>query len=41
MWFINPGYKHYAVNNGPTARDHLIISIDSQEVISEVLDIKD
>ena len=41
VWFINPGYKHYAVNNGPTARDHLIISIDSQEVISEVLDIKD
>ena len=33
VWFINPGYKHYAVNNGDTPRDHLIISIDSQDVL--------
>jgi hypothetical protein len=33
VWFINPGVKHYAVNGGTTSRNHLIISIDSQESI--------
>ena len=33
VWFINPGVKHYAVNSGDTARNHLIISMDSQEVL--------
>ena len=33
VWFINPGVKHYAENNGDTPRNHLIISIDSQENI--------
>ena len=33
VWFINPGVKHYAVNGGPTPRNHLIISIDSQQAI--------
>ena len=32
VWFINPGVKHYAVNGGTTPRNHLIISIDSQEI---------
>ena len=30
VWFVNPGVKHYAVNDGPTPRNHLIISLDSQ-----------
>jgi quercetin dioxygenase-like cupin family protein len=30
VWFVNPGVKHYAVNDGPTSRNHLIISLDSQ-----------
>lgn len=34
VWFINPGVKHYAINNGETPRNHLIISIDSQEHIN-------
>ena len=33
VWFINPGVKHYAVNNGNTPRNHLIISLDSQEAL--------
>lgn len=33
VWFVNPGVKHYAVNNGTTARNHLIISLDSQEYV--------
>lgn len=37
VWFINPGYKHYAVNNGDTPRDHLIISIDSQDILKDVI----
>ena len=37
VWFINPGYKHYAVNEGDTPRNHLIISIDSQEVLEKYL----
>jgi len=33
VWFINPGVKHFAVNGGNTPRNHLIISLDSQEDI--------
>jgi hypothetical protein len=33
VWFINPGVKHYAENNGKAPRNHLIISVDSQEII--------
>ena len=33
VWFINPGVRHYAINGGKTPRNHLIISIDSQEHI--------
>ena len=33
VWFINPGVKHCAVNGGNTPRNHLIISLDSQEDI--------
>lgn len=33
VWMVNPGVKHYAVNNGPTPRNHLIISCDSQSVL--------
>ena len=31
VWFINPGLKHYAENNGETERNHLILSLDSQK----------
>ena len=33
VWFVNPGVKHYAKNNGDTPRNHLIISMDSQEML--------
>lgn len=33
VWLVNPGVKHYAVNGGTTPRNHLIISIDSQQVL--------
>lgn len=33
VWFINPGVKHYAVNGGSTPRNHLIISLDSQQIV--------
>ena len=33
VWFVNPGVKHYAVNDGATGRNHLIISLDSQEYV--------
>lgn len=33
VWFINPGVKHYALNGGATPRNHLIISLDSQEIL--------
>ena len=32
VWLVNPGVKHYAVNGGNTARNHLIISLDSQDL---------
>jgi hypothetical protein len=35
VWFVNPGVKHYAVNEGSTSRNHLIISVDSQEVLEK------
>lgn len=36
VWFINPGVKHYAINGGSTNRNHLIISIDSQEFLHDL-----
>jgi|TARA_R110000796_G_scaffold814_6_gene3131 hypothetical protein len=36
VWLVNPGTKHYAVNNGNTARNHLIMSVDSQEMLRDV-----
>jgi len=33
VWLVNPGVKHYAVNAGNTPRNHLIISLDSQDVL--------
>ena len=33
-WLVNPGLKHYAENGGATPRNHLIISVDSQDLIS-------
>jgi len=35
IWFINPGVKHYADNDGETPRNHLIISLDSQSLLTE------
>ena len=32
VWFINPGVKHYANNDGNTVRSHLILSLDSQDI---------
>lgn len=37
VWFVNPGVKHYAVNNGNTSRNHLIISLDSQYILNHNL----
>lgn len=37
VWFVNPGVKHYALNDGPTPRNHLIISMDSQEILEGLL----
>ena len=37
VWFVNPGVRHYAVNDGETPRNHLIISLDSQEVLKDLL----
>ena len=36
VWFVNPGVKHFAVNNGNTERVHLIISVDSQRLLNEI-----
>ena len=33
IWFVNPGVKHYATNDGDTERNHLILSLDSQHEI--------
>ena len=33
VWFVNPGVKHYAFNDGDTSRNHLILSLDSQALI--------
>lgn len=35
VWFINPGVKHWAKNDGDQERVHLIISVDSQEILNE------
>lgn len=32
IWLVNPGVKHYAENFGSTPRNHLIISLDSQDI---------
>lgn len=34
VWFINPGVKHWARNDGDEERIHLIISVDSQEILN-------
>lgn len=36
VWFVNPGVKHYAINAGNTNRSHLIISLDSQEILNDL-----
>lgn len=36
VWFINPGLKHWAVNSGDQDRIHLILSIDSHELIRDL-----
>ena len=33
VWFINPGVKHWAKNDGDEERIHLIISVDSQDIL--------
>lgn len=37
VWLVNPGVKHYATNGGDTPRNHLIISLDSQEVLENYI----
>ena len=34
VWFINPGVKHWATNDGEEERIHLIVSVDSQEILN-------
>lgn len=36
VWFVNPGVKHYALNNGASERTHLIISVDNQNVLDYI-----
>lgn len=33
VWLVNPGVKHYAINDGDTPRNHLIISLDTQSIL--------
>ena len=33
VWLVNPGVKHYAVNDGNTPRNHWIISLDTQSIL--------
>lgn len=35
VWFINPGVKHWAKNDGNEERIHLIVSVDSQDILNE------
>ncbi|MCZ0932211.1 MAG: aspartyl/asparaginyl beta-hydroxylase domain-containing protein [Oligoflexia bacterium] len=35
VWFVNPGVRHFAINEGDTERVHLIISVDSQRLLNE------
>lgn len=37
VWLVNPGVKHYAINDGDTDRNHLIISLDSQDILEKFL----
>lgn len=37
IWFVNTGVRHYAKNLGNTSRNHLIIGLDSQDVIENYL----
>jgi hypothetical protein len=30
-WFVNQGWPHEAINQDPTARDHLVLSVNGQE----------
>ncbi len=34
-WFLNPGFKHMAINWGKSLRVHLVISLKDQEVLKE------
>lgn len=36
VFFINPGLKHWASNEGESERVHLIISVDSHELIQNI-----
>ena len=41
VWFVNPGVRHFAVNEGSTDRVHLIISVDSQRLLNKDLNFKE
>lgn len=36
VWFINPGVKHWAENLGNEDRVHLIVSIDSHDLLRDI-----
>jgi hypothetical protein len=36
VWFINPGVKHWACNDGDSERVHIIVSVDSQEILGDL-----
>jgi hypothetical protein len=36
VWFINPGVKHWATNDGDSERVHIIVSVDSQEILGDI-----
>lgn len=33
VWFVNPGLRHWAVNDSNEDRIHLILSVDSQKIL--------
>ena len=37
VWFVNSGVMHYAENMGSTPRNHLIIGVDSQDILDKYL----
>jgi hypothetical protein len=37
VWFVNSGVMHYAENLGSTPRNHLIIGVDSQDMLEKYL----